>query len=157
MVFISHLYLLETAQCTEIHEKKNSLFYPLLAFILSSFLDFKNNFEAILFVSKPLRQHSLSADYCLSCHWLAPDLCSQRDGSVILENVSPDGKELPGCQGRLTVPGHSFSLIVLSFRQFLKKAVCVIYSNSHRTPSQRCITMAYKSTWSVMNFMCDIY
>lgn len=46
----------------------------------------------------------------------------------MLENVSPDGKELPGCQGRLTVPGHSSSLIVLSFRQFKKKAVCVIYT-----------------------------
>ncbi|KAK3585826.1 hypothetical protein CHS0354_038351 [Potamilus streckersoni] len=31
----------------------------------------------------------------------------QRDGTVILENVSPDGKELPGSVGRLMLPGHS--------------------------------------------------
>uniref|UniRef100_A0A8B9H9D9 N-acylglucosamine 2-epimerase n=1 Tax=Astyanax mexicanus TaxID=7994 RepID=A0A8B9H9D9_ASTMX len=31
----------------------------------------------------------------------------QRDGKAILENVSPDGKELPGCQGRLQNPGHA--------------------------------------------------
>ncbi|XP_012675569.1 N-acylglucosamine 2-epimerase [Clupea harengus] len=31
----------------------------------------------------------------------------QRDGTAILESVSPDGKELPGCQGRLQNPGHA--------------------------------------------------
>lgn len=31
----------------------------------------------------------------------------QRDGTVVLETVSPDGKELPGCQGRLQNPGHA--------------------------------------------------
>ncbi|XP_076132713.1 N-acylglucosamine 2-epimerase [Alosa pseudoharengus] len=31
----------------------------------------------------------------------------QRDGTAILENVSPEGKELPGCQGRLQNPGHA--------------------------------------------------
>ncbi|XP_023693352.1 N-acylglucosamine 2-epimerase [Paramormyrops kingsleyae] len=31
----------------------------------------------------------------------------QRDGNAILENVSTDGKELPGCQGRLQNPGHA--------------------------------------------------
>ncbi|KAL2103750.1 hypothetical protein ACEWY4_000618 [Coilia grayii] len=31
----------------------------------------------------------------------------QRDGAAILENVSPEGKELPGCQGRLQNPGHA--------------------------------------------------
>ncbi|CAJ1055163.1 N-acylglucosamine 2-epimerase [Xyrichtys novacula] len=31
----------------------------------------------------------------------------QRDGTAILENVSIEGKELPGCQGRLQNPGHA--------------------------------------------------
>ncbi|XP_032377567.1 N-acylglucosamine 2-epimerase [Etheostoma spectabile] len=31
----------------------------------------------------------------------------QRDGTAILENVSPEGAELPGCQGRLQNPGHA--------------------------------------------------
>ncbi|KPP62349.1 N-acylglucosamine 2-epimerase-like [Scleropages formosus] len=31
----------------------------------------------------------------------------QRDGTAILESVSNDGKELPGCQGRLQNPGHA--------------------------------------------------
>ena len=30
----------------------------------------------------------------------------QREGSVILENVSPDGEELPGTVGRLLIPGR---------------------------------------------------
>lgn len=31
---------------------------------------------------------------------------TQRDGTAILENVSPEGAELPGCQGRLQNPGR---------------------------------------------------
>ncbi|XP_068995404.1 N-acylglucosamine 2-epimerase isoform X2 [Embiotoca jacksoni] len=31
----------------------------------------------------------------------------QRDGSAVLENVSVDGGELPGCLGRLQNPGHA--------------------------------------------------
>ncbi|KAM9785923.1 N-acylglucosamine 2-epimerase [Neosynchiropus ocellatus] len=31
----------------------------------------------------------------------------QRDGTAILENVTVDGAELPGCQGRLQNPGHA--------------------------------------------------
>ncbi|XP_006812915.1 N-acylglucosamine 2-epimerase-like, partial [Saccoglossus kowalevskii] len=31
----------------------------------------------------------------------------QRDGSIILESVSIDGKELKGCQGRQMNPGHA--------------------------------------------------
>lgn len=31
----------------------------------------------------------------------------QRGGSIILETVSDTGEELPGCTGRLTVPGHA--------------------------------------------------
>ncbi len=37
--------------------------------------------------------------------WASAHLFLQRDGAYILENVSPDGKELPGSAGRLTVPG----------------------------------------------------
>ena len=36
----------------------------------------------------------------------------QRDGTAILESVSPDGKELPGCQGRLQNPGAE---IIISY------------------------------------------
>ncbi|TNN53047.1 N-acylglucosamine 2-epimerase [Liparis tanakae] len=32
---------------------------------------------------------------------------AQRDGTAILENVSLEGAELPGCQGRLQNPGHA--------------------------------------------------
>uniref|UniRef100_A0A8C8RUM9 N-acylglucosamine 2-epimerase n=1 Tax=Pelusios castaneus TaxID=367368 RepID=A0A8C8RUM9_9SAUR len=41
--------------------------------------------------------------------WCAQRLLShlQRDGSVVLENVSEDGKELPGCLGRQQNPGHA--------------------------------------------------
>ncbi|XP_034027563.1 N-acylglucosamine 2-epimerase [Thalassophryne amazonica] len=31
----------------------------------------------------------------------------QRDGTAVLENVSVEGGELPGCQGRLQNPGHA--------------------------------------------------
>lgn len=31
----------------------------------------------------------------------------QRQGTVILENVTPDGRELPGSAGRVMLPGHS--------------------------------------------------
>uniref|UniRef100_UPI00398EA9DA N-acylglucosamine 2-epimerase n=1 Tax=Pristiophorus japonicus TaxID=55135 RepID=UPI00398EA9DA len=31
----------------------------------------------------------------------------QRKGAVVLETVSADGKELPGCEGRLQNPGHA--------------------------------------------------
>uniref|UniRef100_A0A3B5K1P9 N-acylglucosamine 2-epimerase n=1 Tax=Takifugu rubripes TaxID=31033 RepID=A0A3B5K1P9_TAKRU len=31
----------------------------------------------------------------------------QRNGTAILENVSPEGGELPGCKGRLQNPGHA--------------------------------------------------
>uniref|UniRef100_A0A671XXA7 N-acylglucosamine 2-epimerase n=1 Tax=Sparus aurata TaxID=8175 RepID=A0A671XXA7_SPAAU len=31
----------------------------------------------------------------------------QRNGTAILENVSPEGSELPGCLGRLQNPGHA--------------------------------------------------
>ncbi|CAF91264.1 unnamed protein product, partial [Tetraodon nigroviridis] len=31
----------------------------------------------------------------------------QRNGTAVLENVSPEGAELPGCQGRLQNPGHA--------------------------------------------------
>ncbi|XP_074793178.1 N-acylglucosamine 2-epimerase isoform X4 [Natator depressus] len=31
----------------------------------------------------------------------------RRDGSAVLENVSPDGQELPGCLGRQQNPGHA--------------------------------------------------
>ncbi|XP_061648583.1 N-acylglucosamine 2-epimerase isoform X1 [Phyllopteryx taeniolatus] len=31
----------------------------------------------------------------------------QRDGTAVLENVSLEGAELPGCQGRLQNPGHA--------------------------------------------------
>ncbi|PVD24610.1 hypothetical protein C0Q70_15094 [Pomacea canaliculata] len=51
----------------------------------------------------------LASSYADTEQWCLSQVTKhvQRDGSVILENVSPDGKELPGCQGRLTVPGHA--------------------------------------------------
>lgn len=44
----------------------------------------------------------------LSC-WCVKQILQhiQRDGTAILENVSVEGKELPGCQGRLQNPGHA--------------------------------------------------
>ena len=51
----------------------------------------------------------------------------QRKGSVILENVSPDGEELPGTVGRLLIPGRTQTKIsenslctsILSLQDFL--------------------------------------
>ena len=34
-----------------------------------------------------------------------PRVCFQRNGTAILENVTPEGAELPGCKGRLQNPG----------------------------------------------------
>ncbi|KAF1390940.1 hypothetical protein PFLUV_G00063320 [Perca fluviatilis] len=50
----------------------------------------------------------------------------QRDGTAILENVSPEGAELPGCQGRLQNPGHALEagwfLLQVSLRSMYEKS-----------------------------------
>ena len=38
-------------------------------------------------------------------------VCFQRGGARILENVSPTGEELPGAAGRLQIPGLEFCII----------------------------------------------
>ena len=45
-------------------------------------------------------------------HWKEKAVCDilkhiQRNGTAILENVSPEGKEMPGSAGRLMNPGHA--------------------------------------------------
>ncbi|KAI3357470.1 hypothetical protein L3Q82_015510 [Scortum barcoo] len=49
----------------------------------------------------PLGTWCLIITFFLLCNWI------QRDGTAILESVSPEGAELPGCQGRLQNPGHA--------------------------------------------------
>ncbi|XP_044539075.1 N-acylglucosamine 2-epimerase [Gracilinanus agilis] len=41
--------------------------------------------------------------------WCTQDILKhlQRDGQLVLENVSKDGKEIPGCLGRQQNPGHA--------------------------------------------------
>ena len=58
----------------------------------------------------------------------------QREGSVILENVSPDGEELPGTVGRLLIPGKiqtkisdsSFCTSISSLQDFLCTVIVYI-------------------------------
>ncbi|XP_069141116.1 N-acylglucosamine 2-epimerase-like [Argopecten irradians] len=45
----------------------------------------------------------------------------QRDGTVILENVSPGGEELPGSMGRLMLPGHSIEAGWFLLQHAIKK------------------------------------
>nr|KAG5711456.1 hypothetical protein BaRGS_025883 [Batillaria attramentaria] len=51
----------------------------------------------------------LAGQYADTERWCLSEVTKhvQRNGSVILENVTPDAKELPGCQGRLINPGHA--------------------------------------------------
>ena len=41
-----------------------------------------------------------NTSYFFSCNVI------QRNGTAVLENVSPEGSELPGCLGRLQNPGR---------------------------------------------------
>uniref|UniRef100_A0AAY4C710 N-acylglucosamine 2-epimerase n=1 Tax=Denticeps clupeoides TaxID=299321 RepID=A0AAY4C710_9TELE len=52
---------------------------------------------------------SLARKYGEVAGWCVQQILQhvQRDGTAILENVSAEGKELPGCQGRLQNPGHA--------------------------------------------------
>lgn len=52
---------------------------------------------------------SMSKKYADVADWSLKQVLNhkQREGSIILENVSPSGEELPGSFGRLTVPGHA--------------------------------------------------
>ncbi|XP_013382258.1 N-acylglucosamine 2-epimerase isoform X1 [Lingula anatina] len=52
---------------------------------------------------------SLNKTYEELEEWCVQQVLShvQREGSVILENVSPEGKEMPGSMGRLMNPGHA--------------------------------------------------
>ncbi|XP_076448155.1 N-acylglucosamine 2-epimerase-like [Babylonia areolata] len=52
---------------------------------------------------------SLTAQYEDAQQWCVTEILKhvQRGGSVVLENVSADGQELPGSAGRLVNPGHA--------------------------------------------------
>ncbi|XP_070558541.1 N-acylglucosamine 2-epimerase-like [Ptychodera flava] len=52
---------------------------------------------------------SLAAEFRELQEWTVEQALQhiQRDGTVILESVSVEGKELPGCQGRHMNPGHA--------------------------------------------------
>ncbi|XP_045182619.2 N-acylglucosamine 2-epimerase-like [Mercenaria mercenaria] len=52
---------------------------------------------------------SMSEKYADVGEWSLKQVLAhrQREGTIILENVSPAGGELPGSAGRLTVPGHA--------------------------------------------------
>ncbi|KAK7102998.1 N-acylglucosamine 2-epimerase-like [Littorina saxatilis] len=52
---------------------------------------------------------ALAANYDETEQWCLEEVNKhvQRNGTVVLENVTPDGKELPGSAGRLMTPGHA--------------------------------------------------
>ncbi|XP_068181846.1 N-acylglucosamine 2-epimerase isoform X2 [Antennarius striatus] len=55
------------------------------------------------------REHEVIQMYRELGTWCVQQILQhiQRDGKAILETVSMDGTELPGCQGRLQNPGHA--------------------------------------------------
>ncbi|CAL8346551.1 unnamed protein product [Merluccius merluccius] len=55
------------------------------------------------------RDHDLVEKYRETGNWCVKQILQhiQRDGTAILENVSLEGAELSGCQGRLQNPGHA--------------------------------------------------
>ncbi|KAJ3605406.1 hypothetical protein NHX12_027453 [Muraenolepis orangiensis] len=55
------------------------------------------------------RDHDLVEKYRETGNWCVKQILQhiQRDGMAILENVSLEGAELNGCQGRLQNPGHA--------------------------------------------------
>ncbi|XP_049608102.1 N-acylglucosamine 2-epimerase [Syngnathus scovelli] len=74
----------------------NSMAVPMMLMCLVQQLTEGRGQEAVLKYKK------------LSC-WCVQQILHhvQRDGTAILENVSLEGAELPGCQGRLENPGHA--------------------------------------------------
>ncbi|XP_062456771.1 N-acylglucosamine 2-epimerase [Rhea pennata] len=63
----------------------------------------------VLGLAEQLRDGPADGDLDELAAWGARRLLAhlQRGDSVVLENVSPDGKELPGSMGRLMNPGHA--------------------------------------------------
>ncbi|XP_063320157.1 N-acylglucosamine 2-epimerase [Pelmatolapia mariae] len=67
----------------------------------------------------------------------------QRAGTAILENVSVDGSELPGCQGRLQNPGHALEagwFLMLYGAQSGDKEI-------HRTAIRNFVELPYQYGW----------
>ncbi|XP_075040972.1 N-acylglucosamine 2-epimerase [Mixophyes fleayi] len=67
----------------------------------------------------------------------------QRDGQVILENVSVDGKELPGCLGRHQNPGHAIEAGWFLLRQAITQSDRAL----GRTAVEKFVIMPFLSGW----------
>ncbi|XP_017260260.1 N-acylglucosamine 2-epimerase [Kryptolebias marmoratus] len=67
----------------------------------------------------------------------------QRDGAAILENVSADGAELPGCSGRLQNPGHALEAgwFLLQFAAETGNA------EIQKTAVEKFVALPYASGW----------
>uniref|UniRef100_A0A8C5R2B8 N-acylglucosamine 2-epimerase n=1 Tax=Leptobrachium leishanense TaxID=445787 RepID=A0A8C5R2B8_9ANUR len=67
----------------------------------------------------------------------------QRDGNAILENVSEDGKELPGCTGRHQNPGHAIEAGWFLLRQ----AITQSNHDLGRTAVEKFVLLPFLSGW----------
>lgn len=67
----------------------------------------------------------------------------QRDGTVVLENVSLDGKESPGCTGRQMIPGHAIEVGWF----LLQHAINTEDSNLKKLAIEKFIINPFKRGW----------
>ncbi|XP_069501517.1 N-acylglucosamine 2-epimerase isoform X2 [Ambystoma mexicanum] len=67
----------------------------------------------------------------------------QRDGQAVLETVSDDGKELPGCSGRLQNPGHAIEAGWFLLRHAVKRQDQALKSKA----IEKFMLLPFKSGW----------
>lgn len=71
----------------------------------------------------------------------------QRDGQVVLETVSVDGKELPGCQGRHQNPGHAIEAGWFLLQHAIRKQNLEL----KKTAIEKFMLLPFKSGWDDKN------
>lgn len=69
----------------------------------------------------------------------------QRDGQVVLETVSEDGKELPGCSGRLQNPGHAIEAGWFLLRHAMKRQDKVLKT----TVIEKFMLLPFQTGWDM--------
>ncbi|XP_018408810.1 PREDICTED: N-acylglucosamine 2-epimerase [Nanorana parkeri] len=67
----------------------------------------------------------------------------QRDGQAVLENVSEDGKELPGCMGRHQNPGHALEAGWFLLRQAIRHSDHTL----RQTAVEKFVLLPFQSGW----------
>ncbi|EDO37790.1 predicted protein [Nematostella vectensis] len=88
---------------------------------------------------------ALRSDYAVHEDWATQQILQhvQRDGKAILENVSPDGTQLPGYQGRLMNPGHAIEAGWF----LLQRAIKTADKTLSKTAIQRFIVDPFDQGW----------